>query len=138
MVKRKDVYVATMRLVRDPGFGDAELVRTLSDWKRLKDGGANPPEWSRETPDTLDGFVRLLANSGPASVTKRKNEVMCAMLFEAAAGWTDVMAQAFSSIAFGLRPGLFLDVSCLAGHRRFGIVRNGDGEPEVEEVDPDA
>lgn len=149
MAKRKDVYVATMRLVRDRGVLDEELVRALSDWKRLKDGGANPPKWSRETPDTLEGFLRLLFTSENAKpgtphsfgLSVRGDRINVCAIFTAEAGRTPLIAQALSFMAFGLRPGTYLDISRSrsngVSHRRFEIVRNGDGEPEVEEVKAD-
>lgn len=142
MARKEEAYVVTMRLVRDPGVPDSELVQSLSDWKRLKDEGRKPPKWSGETPTTLEGFIRLLANSGPAAVSTRKvngegRAVECVALFTAPAGWTNIMAEAMSFIAFGLRPGSYLDVVCQSGHRRFGIALNGDGEPEVVEEGSD-
>lgn len=142
MARKEEAYVVTMRLVRDPRVPDNELVRSLSDWKRLKDEGRKPPKWNGETPTTLEGFIRLLANSGPAAISTRRirgtgRAVECAALFTAATGWTDIMAQAMSFIAFGLKPGSHLDVACQSGRRRFGIALNGDGEQEVVEEGSD-
>ena len=142
MARKEEAYVVTMRLVRDPRVPDNELVQSLSDWKRLKDEGRKPPKWSGETPTTLEGFIRLLANSGPATVSTRRirgtgRAVECAALFMAPTGWTDIMAQAMSFIAFGLKPGSYLDVACQSGRRRFGIALNGDGEQEVVEEGSD-
>ena len=141
---RMETYVATICLVRDPAVPDEELVRALSDWKRLKDGSEHPPKWNRTgTPDTLEGFLRLLFASkpgipGPFGISTRGNRTSAGALFLAGAGWTPLVAQALSSMAFGLRPGTYLDVSRSrpdgVSHRRFEIVCNGDGEPEVEEV----
>jgi len=148
----KESYVVTIYLDRDPGVTDEELVRSLSDWKRLKDEGRNPPKWSKETPTTLEGFIRLLMLNGPHAplgVPGGIHAMPFVSVFTAPAHWTPVLAQAMSFMAFGLRPGSYLDVArskttkaaagvCGVSHRRFEVVPNGDGEPEVEEVRVDA
>lgn len=142
----KEAYIVTFHLDRDPGVADEELVRSLSDWKRMKDEGRKPPKWPAETaPTTLEGFLRLL--TGP-DVPFGFDGTSCVAIFRAPAAWTSVLAQAMSFMAFGLRPGAYLDVlrsktaakdaGVCVSHRRFEIVRNGDGEPEVEEVRVDA
>lgn len=143
----KESYIVTFHLDRDPGVVDEELVRSLSDWKRMKDEGRNPPKWPVEaTPATLEGFLRLLTGK---DVPFGFDGTTCVPIFRASAAWTSVLAQAMSCMAFGLRPGAYLDVLrsktaakdagvWRVSHRRFEIVRNGDGEPEVEEVRVDA
>lgn len=148
----KEAYIVTFHLDRDPGVADEEFVRSLSDWKRMKDEGGRPPKWPMEAaPATLEGFLRLLTGpDAPFGITKGDNGLTCVAVFVAPATWTSVLAQAMSFMAFGLRPGSYLDVSrtrsrttaktadVSALRRRFEIVRNGDGEPEVEEVRVDA
>lgn len=148
----KESYIVTFYLDRDPGVADEELVRSLSDWKRMKDEGRNPPKWNKETPTTLEGFVRLLMLNGPHTTLGTPGGdyslMPCVAIFQAPAAWTSILAQALSFMAFGLRPGSYLDVvrskttakdaGVCVSHRRFEIVRNGDGEPEVEEVRVDA
>lgn len=142
----KETYVVSFHLDRDPGVADEELVRSLSDWKRMKDEGRIPPKWSvGTTPTTLEEFLHLLTGSNvPSGIWKSDNGLDCVTLFLAPATWTSILAQAMSFMAFGLRPGSYLDVvrsktaaktaDKSVSHRRFVIVRNGDGEPEVEEV----
>lgn len=146
----KEAYIVTCYLDRDPGVADEELVRSLSDWKRMKDEGGKPPKWPMEAaPATLEGFLRLLTGPDvPFGILKLKgdNGLSYVALFLAPATWTSVLAQAMSSMAFGLRPGSYLDVSrtrsrtaakdvgVRVSRRRFEIVLNGDGEPEVKEV----
>ena len=150
---RMEVYAAELYLVRDPGVSDEELVRALSDWKRLKDGSKHPPKWNRaEIPDTLVGFLRLLFASGQAArpshfgisnyfgISIRGDRTNVSAYFVAEADRTPFIAQALSFVAFGLRPGTYLDIARSQGpgthRRRYEIVLNGDGEPEVEEVVP--
>lgn len=142
---KMETYVATLCLVRDRGVSDEELVRAFSDWKRVKVGGKHPPKCVQaETPDTLEGVLRLMLGSGHAdkrsdfrSSTRGDRTVACAC-FVAEAGRTPFVAQALSFMAFGLRPGTYLDIARSRGpgtsRRRYEIVLNGDGEPEVEEV----
>lgn len=147
---RMEIYVASLCLVRDPAVPDEELVRALSDWKRLKDGNKQSPKWIRTgTPDTLEGFLRLLFTSenvkpGTLSsfgISTRGDRTNVCVIFTAEAGRTLLIAQALSFMAFGLRPGTYLDISRSrsngVSHRRYEVVRNGDGEPEVEEVKAD-
>ena len=143
---KMEIYVATLCLVRDRGVSDEELVRTLSDWKRLKEEGSkHPPKWIQaETPDTLEGFLRFLFSAGHATahnivgVSTRGDQTKVCAHFLAEAERTPFIAQALSFMAFGLRPGTYLDIARSRGpsisHRRYEIVLNGDGEPEVEEV----
>lgn len=143
-------YAVTLHLVRDPGVSDGDLARSLADWKRMKDSGRFPPDWGWEPDGTLGGFLRMLTRSGKSSrmnetrIISRGGGTMldCVNVFYAPADWTDVLAQAFSFMAYGLRPRTYMSVSRLGADaskpavlRRFEIVLNGDGEPEVEEVD---
>lgn len=154
MAEKRYLYVVSATLVRDPGVPDKDLVRSLSDWKRLKDGGSEPPQWGgKAAPRTLRGFLCLLARADvPEAMTMLEinhrsgaNAVDYVAMFEAPPCWADVLAQALSSMAYGLRPGTEMTVSCRRGGtsrsrlrtRTYGIVLNGDGEPEVEE-DADA
>lgn len=156
MAKKNHMHVVTasMSLELDPGIPVEDLVRTLTEWKRMKDGGRTPPQWGcREAPKTLEGFLRLLTRADVPG-TNPMTEILhrcdggivdCVAMFEAPAGWPDVMVQAFSSMAYGLRPGSDMAVSwgysesedrMWVHHREFKVVLNGDGEPEVEEVPP--
>ena len=149
MKGKKYTYAVTLHLVRDPGVSDEGLAKSLADWKRLKDSGRPPPDWGREPDGTLCGLLRMLTRSDescPTMIVPRGGGAMldCANLFDAPADWTDVLAQALSFMAYGLRPRTYMDVSRCgpdasksAVHRRFEIVLNGDGEPEVEEVVPE-
>jgi hypothetical protein len=140
-----ETYVATLCLVRDRGVSDEELMRAFSDWKRMKAGGKHPLKWVQvETPDTPEGIFRLLfaSRQGDRSIhfgisTRGDRTVVCAC-FVAEAGRTPFIAQALSFMAFGFRPGTYLDIGRSQGpgvsRRRYVIVLNGDGEPEVEEV----
>lgn len=145
-------YAVTLHLVRDPGVSDGDLARSLADWKRLKDSGRSPPDWGQEPDGTLRGFLRMLTRSGKsdymkeAAVVRRGGGTMldCVNVFYAPARWMDILAQALSAMAYGLRPRTYLNISRVGLHtskpgvfRRFEIVLNGDGEPEVEEVDPE-
>lgn len=148
MKGKKYTYAVTLHLVRDPGVSDGDLARSLADWKRMKDSGRSPPDWGREPDGTLCGFLRMLTRSGESSpmretaIASRGGGAMldCVNVFDAPARWTDVLAQALSFMAYGLRPGTYLDVSRSRGpgaiRRRYEVVLNGDGEPEVEEVMP--
>lgn len=144
---KMEIYVATLCLVRDRGVPDEELVQALSDWKRLKEGSKHPPKWIQaETPDTLERFLRFLFEAGHATVHNivgiftRGDRTKVDAYFLAEVGRTPFIAQALSFMAFGLRPGTYLDIARSRGpsisHRRYEIVLNGDGEPEVEEVVP--
>ena len=148
MKGKKYTYAVALHLVRDPGVSDGDLARSLADWKRMKDSGRSPPDWGREPDGTLGGFLRMLTRSGDSSLMKETKVVSrgngavldCVNVFDAPACWTDVLAQALSFMAYGLRPRTYMGVSRRdpsaskpAVFRRFKIVLNGDGEPEVEE-----
>lgn len=148
MKEKKYTYAVDLHLVRDPDVSDGDLARSLADWKRMKDSGRFPPDWGREPDGTLGGFLRMLTRSGESPLMKetaivsRENGVVldCVNVFDAPACWTDVLAQALSFMAYGLRPRTYMDISRrdsgASKHvvfRRFKIVLNGDGEPEVEE-----
>ena len=156
MTEKNYMHVVSISLVRDPGVPDEDLVRSLTDWKRMKDEGQNPPCWGCDaSPETLDGFLRLLVRAD-APDAKPMTEILyraggtvvdCVALFMAPRGWDGVLAQALSFMAYGLRPGSSMYVAWRYGssarrlrnyHREFNVVLNGDGEPEVEEVDGDA
>ena len=149
------MHVVSISLVRDPGVPDEDLVRSLTDWKRMKDEGRKPPSWGCDvSPGTLDGFLRLLTRADVPEA-KPMSEILhrvngsitdCVAMFGAPRGWDEVLAQALSFMAYGLRPGSSMSVSWRYGaskrrmlnHRReFNVVLNGDGEPEVEEVRTD-
>ena len=146
--KKNYPHAVMLHLVRDPGVPDEDLARSLADWKRLKDSGSPPPDWGREPDGTLDGFLRLIVKSGSLpdivreAVIKRRaggTILDCMNIFAAPASWTDVMAQALSFMAYGLRPRTYMSVSCGCPgpktFRRFEIVVNEDGEPEAGEVE---
>ncbi len=149
MKGKKYTYAVTLHLVRDPGVSDGDLARSLADWKRMKDSGRSPPDWGQEPDGTLRGFLRMLTRSGKsaymkeATIVRRGGGTMldCVNVFNAPARWTDVLVQALSFMAYGLRPRTYMNVSCVrpdmskpATFRRFEIVLDGDGEPEVKEV----
>ena len=151
---KMEIYVATLCLVRDPAVSNEELVRAFSDWKLMKAEGKHPPKWVQaETPDTLEGVLRLMFSSGDAEpgtrsyldhtifgMSTRGRQTNACAYFLAEAERTPSVAQALSFMAYGLRPGTYLDVARSRGpgaiHRRYEVVLNGDGEPEVEEVVP--